>query len=263
MGEPILEARAVAFSYGFARSERRVFDGLDLSIETGDFVGILGPNGSGKTTLLKLFAGLLAPASGEVRFSGRRLAEVPPRERARDVAFVPPEAPIDAPFTVLEAALMGRFPRQGPFPFDTEEDVGVARRALERVDARRFESRFLFELSAGERQRVLVARALAQEPRVMLLDEPTSHLDLAHQTATYALLGELRRESHLTIVVVSHDLNLAATHCERLVLLDDGRVACAGAPAAVLRREILEPVYRTSIQIGTHPTTHTPWVYPA
>ncbi|MBI1850553.1 MAG: ABC transporter ATP-binding protein, partial [Planctomycetes bacterium] len=145
MVDPLLEARDVAFAYG---SERRVFDSLSLSIATGEFVGILGPNGSGKTTLLKLFCGLLAPSAGDVRFGGRALSEIPPRARAQDIAFVPPEAPTDSPFTVLEATLMGRFPRQGPFPFDTDLDVTIARRALERVNALAFERRYLVELSA-------------------------------------------------------------------------------------------------------------------
>jgi iron complex transport system ATP-binding protein len=262
LGRALLEAAGVEFAYDAGPPARAVFRGLDVAVEPGEFLGILGPNGSGKTTLLKLLCGLLSPARGEVRLDGRSLASLSPRARAREIAFVPPEAAADVPFTVLEAVLMGRFARQGAFAFDAEEDVAVARRSLERVDALAFEARFLFELSAGERQRVLVARALAQEPRVLLLDEPTSHLDVGHQVAMYALVEALNRESGLTVLVVSHDLNLAASHCRRLVLLDGGAVVRSGEPAEILKREVLEAVYRTPMEVGRHPSAGTPWIFP-
>jgi iron complex transport system ATP-binding protein len=259
---PILEASRVDFAYDGSGPGRGLFQGLDLAIEEGSFLGVLGPNGSGKTTLLKLFARVLEPAGGEVRLLGKPLARFSAKERAQRIALVPPEVATDVPFTVLEAVLMGRYPHQGPFTFDSEADVRIARRALEEVDALAFEKRLLFELSAGERQRVLVARALAQEPRVLLLDEPTSHLDVGHQVAAYELLRALNREAGITVVVVSHDLNLAATYCRSLVLLDRGAIVKSGAPSEVIVREILEKVYRTPIEVGRHPRGGTPWVFP-
>ncbi len=261
-GRALLEAIDVDFSYGRAETARPLFERLGFTVEEGEVLGILGPNGSGKTTLLKLLCGLLEPKRGEVRLHGRSLAVLTPRDRARELGLVPYEVTSDLPFTVLETVLMGRFPRQGPFGFDGPEDVRVAREALERVDALALERRLLFELSGGERQRVLVARALAQEPRVLLLDEPTSHLDVGHQVALYGLLRELNEKEGLTVVVVSHDLNLASTHCNRLVLLDGGRVVRAGAPSGVLDKDVLEAVYRTTLEVGRHPSAGTPWIFP-
>lgn len=254
---PYIDVHDVGFAYCAATP---VLQGLTFSILRGRLANVLGPNGSGKTTLLRILVGLLKATRGEVRLAGTPLADFPRGALARRVAYVPQETASAAAFTVLETVLMGRSPHTGALGFETPADWRAAREALRLMDAEPFAERGLDELSGGERQRVIIARALAQEPDIILLDEPTAFLDIKHQQAIYRLLARLVRERSLTVLCVSHDLNLAAAWADDLVLMSAGRVAAAGSPAEVLRPEVLSPVYDTPLEVRLDEATGRPYV---
>lgn len=227
----------------------------------GRFVALVGPNGSGKSTLLTVLAGLCAPSSGDVRVAGMTPARTPPKERARKIGLLQQDESPNVPFTVRELALLGRFARQGRSPFDRPEDEAAADRALADVGLTNFAARLPSELSGGERQRAWIARALAAEPDVLLLDEPASMLDPRHQIETYALIRRINRERRTTVVVVSHDLNLAAAFAELAWVMKDGVVVAAGPPGEVLRAAVLGPVFdvafdESAVPGRTHPLLH-------
>ncbi len=254
--------RAIRFDgVGFAYGRTRVFRALDLDFEEGDFVGVLGPNGAGKTTLLRLASGTARPLSGRVSLFGRDLRELAPREIARRVAVVPQDVSVAFDFTVEEVVLMGRAPHQGLLGIPSARDVESVEAAIRQVGLSGLRGRPFQALSGGERQRVAVARALAQEPRLLLLDEPTAHLDLRHRLGLYRLLAALN-ETGTTIVVVSHEINLAARHCRRLVLLDHGEIAADGTAEDVLRPEPLREMFQVEAEIRRDPATGRPLVVP-
>jgi iron complex transport system ATP-binding protein len=245
----------------FAYGARGVLRGVDLEFREGELAAVLGPNGSGKTTLVRGAARVLAPTEGAVLLHGRPVGLYDARELARNLAVVPQEGVPLFPFTVLETVLMGRAPWLAPFSFEGEDDVRKAREALEAVDGTALADRDLFELSGGERQRVVVARALAQGTRVLIADEPTAHLDLRHAVAIFALLRSLARDRGLAVVVVTHDLNLAALHADRLAVLADGRVAAEGPPAEVLEPGLLGRAFGVPLRVERRPDG-TPFVVP-
>jgi len=251
-----LRFEAVRFGYG----RTAVVDGVSLAIGRGEIVGLLGPNGAGKTTFLRLAAGVLAAASGRVSLFGREIASLPRRERARQVAVVPQEARTAFDFTVREIVLMGRAPHLGVFGLEREEDLRAADAAMRAAEVERFADARLRELSGGEKQRVLIARALAQEAPLLLLDEPTAFLDLKHRLAIYRLAARLREERGLTVVAVSHDVNLASRFCERLVLLHEGRVAADGTPEEVITAARVAEIYGAAVSVLRHPESGTPIV---
>jgi len=252
----VLRFEAVRFGYG----RTPVVDGVSLAIGRGEIVGLLGPNGAGKTTLLRLAAGVLAAASGRVSLFGREIASLPRRERARQVAVVPQEARTAFDFTVREIVLMGRAPHLGVFGLEREEDLRAADAAMRAAEVERFADARLRELSGGEKQRVLIARALAQEAPLLLLDEPTAFLDLKHRLAIYRLAARLREERGLTVVAVSHDVNLASRFCERLVLLHEGRIAADGTPEEVITAARVAEIYGAAVSVLRHPESGTPIV---
>jgi cytidylate kinase len=227
-------------------------DGVTMHVEAGEFAGVIGPNGAGKTTLLRAISGVAPPRAGSVRVDGREVGTLPPRERARLVAVVPQVEGPPGGYTVREAVAMGRTPHLGRWGGGGAADRAAVEQALRHTRLEDLDSRLVETLSGGERQRVLIARALAQEARVMLLDEPTAHLDVAVQLEIMELLAGLPR-SGLTLVAALHDLNLAATFCRRLLLLDRGRVVADGAPETVLTDEILAPVYGAEFLVRPHP----------
>jgi len=239
-----------------------LFDGLSLSLAAGEFAGIIGPNGSGKTTLLRVLSGMVAPETGDVRLDGRALRDIGSRERARLVAVVFQETRVVFNFSVLEIALMGRAPHLGSWGLERPEDFQAARAALRDMDLTDQEDRPLQELSSGERQRALLARALAQEARILLLDEPTAFLDLKHRLQIYDILARLNRDRGLTVIATSHDLNLAARYGSRLVLMHGGRLAADGPPAAVLTAGLIREVYETETRIERDAATGAPFVVP-
>lgn len=248
MNAPVYEARGLQFRYD---PRRRILDGVDLAVEPGEFLGLLGSNGAGKSTLLGLLTARLLPSGGDLVFRGRNVADWPARELARHVAVVPQREETVFPFTAREVVLMGRYPHIGGFlGFESKHDFDIADEALDRVDMGGFADAPMTQLSGGERQLVLVARALAQQPEVLLLDEPTSALDLCHKQMIYELLESLNREHGTTIVTVSHDLNIASIYCRNLALLHDGRIAARGAPRDVLSEERLRQVFKVSLQVG-------------
>jgi ABC-type cobalamin/Fe3+-siderophores transport system ATPase subunit len=257
---PILAARGVRFAHPGTTAP--LFDGLTLAVREGEFIGVIGPNGSGKTTLLMLLSGVVAPQGGEVIVAGRPVRAIPPRERARLVGVVFQETRILFDFSVLEIALMGRAPRLRPWSLEKEDDFLAARDALREMDLAGREHKRLPELSSGERQRALIARALAQEPRILLMDEPTAFLDLKHRLQIYEILKRLNREKGLTVVTTSHDLNLAARYGSRLMLLDGGRLAADGPPESVLTPALIRRVYETEARIERDAATGAPFVVP-
>ena len=224
-----LALRGVAVQLG----PRRVLDGVDLEVRAGEVVGLLGRTGAGKTTLLRVASGWLRPAAGRVSIEGRDAGALGRRERARAVALVPQETAIGFSFSVAEVVLMGRTPHLGWLGFEGARDLAVARDAMERLGIGELAERSMLELSGGERQLAIVARALAQEPRLLLLDEPTAFLDLRHRIEVLSHVRAFARGGGAALVV-SHDLGLAARFCDRLVLIGAGRVLAAGAPAEVL-----------------------------
>jgi iron complex transport system ATP-binding protein len=215
---PALRTESLTFAY----KDKPVLNNVSLSVEHGEMVGILGPNGSGKTTLLKIFSAVLT-GTGEVKVNGRRIETYGKRELSRLFAVVPQESQVLFPYTVAEIVLMGRASYHSPLALEGERDIEVARASMELTDCLSFAERYLHELSGGEKQRVIIARALAQEPEILLLDEPSAFLDLKHQVQIFELMRRLNRERGLTIVAALHDLNLAALFFPRLVMLRDGK----------------------------------------
>ncbi|HJT25548.1 MAG TPA: ABC transporter ATP-binding protein [bacterium] len=224
----------------------------DLSIHKGDLVGLLGPNGAGKSTLLKLMVGLVKPQQGLVVFEGRPLKDLPMRERARKIAYVPQGLHFTFPLSVLEIVEMGRHPYVGRLKPLGTKDKSVCERALALCDALEFKDRSYDELSGGERQRVLLASALAQTPQVLLLDEPTLSLDLSHQILLFEIIRKLHREEGLTVVVATHELNLAGRFLDRLVLMKEGKVFADGKPKKVLTPRNIQSVLNVEVDQLSH-----------
>ncbi|HEY7527437.1 MAG TPA: ABC transporter ATP-binding protein [Candidatus Limnocylindria bacterium] len=241
---PIAAFRGVRFGYPrHGREPLEVLRGIDLELRAGELLALLGPNGSGKTTLLRLLSGALRPEAGAVEVASRPVGEWPRLALARQVAVLPQHLELPEGFRVAELVAMGRAPHARRLFGSTAEDERAVERALQDADALDLADRYPHELSGGERQRVLVAMALAQEPRLLLLDEPTLHLDLAHQVALLQRLRQLHAQRKLTVLAVLHDLNLAAAFAPRVVLLDDGRVAADGPPGEVLTPETIQRVF--------------------
>ena len=238
MIEAFLQAKSLTWSIGSARIVER----LDLSIERGELVGVIGPNGAGKTTLLRLLAGLLVPTEGEVLLEGRAISRMESRDRARRISFMTQDVAQVFPFTVMEILLMGRYPHLGRFQGEGPEDLARARRMLSYVGLSAIEERGFGALSGGERQLVLFAKALVQDTDALLLDEPSSNLDIHHQDRIFSMAQELAREGRAVVTSV-HNLSVAAQYCSRLVLLAKGRIASDGRPEQVLRSEVLDGVY--------------------
>jgi iron complex transport system ATP-binding protein len=226
----------------------QVLRDVSLEVKPGEVVGLLGRNGAGKTTLLRAISRTLEPDSGEVRLDGRPLGSLTRRELARAIAVVPQESNIPFPFTAGELVLMGRAPHQSLLGLESSADLSLARGAMTRMGIAALADRPVFELSGGERQLVIFARALAQDAEILLLDEPTAFLDLRHRIEVLRVVRELAAAGRASLVV-SHDLGLAARACDRLVLLSDGVVAAAGAAAEVLTREHLDEAFGISAQV--------------
>src|SRR5262245_2543458 len=247
----VLSCDQLSFSYGTAE----VLSAISLPISAGETFGLLGPNGSGKSTLVRLMSGVRLPQRGRVTYAGRDLRTYSREELARAIAVVPQETTIVLPFSVLEVVLMGRSPYLGKFGFESTHDLAVKQRAMEQTEVEALAAREVHALSGGERQRVILARALAQEPQVLLLDEPTAFLDIKHQVAVYDLIKQLSREQGLAVVAILHDLNLAALYCDRLALLKAGRVFCQGTPEQVLTYANVKAVYETEVYIDLNDIT--------
>ena len=258
-----LECQGLAFAYAARPAGADAFAIRDLSFDVrpGETFGVIGPNASGKTTLVRLLSRVLTPSGGRIRFGGSDLGRLERAAVARQIAVVPQDVPHGFPHTVEELVLMGRFPRAPRRFFESAEDRAAARRAMEAVGVLDLRGAVLDRLSGGERQRVMLARALAQEPRLLILDEPTAHLDLRYQAECAGLLRRLGRESGLTIVLVSHDLGFAAELSDRLLLMAAGAAVRVGPPETVMDEAVLEAAYGCRVIVDKHPISRRPTVH--
>jgi iron complex transport system ATP-binding protein len=250
----MLQATGVSFAYERRRAAGyRVLDDVSVTIERGSIVGMFGPNGSGKTTLLRILAGVLQPQSGSVTIDGRPIAQMSRRDLARRVAVVPQETHSTFDFSVIDMVLMGRYPHLGAFELEGADDQAIARDALVATGTSALEARPFGTLSGGEKQRVVIAAALAQAAEMLLLDEPTAALDLGYQLEITTLLRHLNAERGTTMLVSTHDLNLAAALCERVVLLKHGRVVAQGGTEATLTAQNIRLLYEVDADVQFHP----------
>lgn len=250
-GAPAFEAEGLAFRYPGA--ERAALRDVSLRVGRGELYGVVGPNGSGKSTLLRLMLGSLEPDAGRVAFGGRPPGAWDRRALARHVGVVPQQEEVAFPLRVRDFVAMGRYPHLGAWRAERREDRAAVRAAMERCDLEGLADRDFATLSGGERQLARVARALAQEPEVLVLDEPAASLDLRHEMEILGLLGDLVTSGGVTVVLVTHHLNAAARSAHRLLLLEAGRSTSEGPPAAVLTREAVERAWKWPVRVTRHP----------
>ncbi len=252
----MLEIRDLTCGYG----EKFVLHGINLKIEDGELIGIIGPNGSGKTTLLKAITGILKSEKGEIFLKGENIRYLCFKEMAQKIAVVSQN--VEGNFmTVEEFVLMGRIPHYRKFQFmETEIDMEIVRKYMLMTDTLKYRNQPIEEISGGEKQLAVIARALAQEPQLLLLDEPTSHLDIKHQITILDLIKKLNKASGITVMMVLHELNLASEYCDRLILLNNGMIYKEGEPAEVLTYRIIEKVYETIVVVEKNPISHKPYI---
>lgn len=251
-----LAVKDLSHSYG----RISVLNAISFSVQEGEFFIIIGPNGSGKTTLVRAISGALRTRRGQMEILGRPIRSYSGKELARSVAVVPQMPPADVPFTVAEVVLMGRSPHLSLLAIEKRKDLESAERAMSFTSVQHLAGRRFDQLSAGERQRVSIARAICQQPRIIVLDEPTATLDLAHQIHVMDLLERLRKEEKITIIMVSHDLNLAAMYADLLLLLKGGSVVSLGKPEEVLTFQTLEQAYGCVLLVDENPVKKVPRV---
>jgi ABC-type cobalamin/Fe3+-siderophores transport systems, ATPase components len=256
--DTVCTVRNLYFRYG----REPVLEDVSFTAAQGEIVALAGPNGSGKTSLLRVLAGLERAERGTVRLFDQDVRDFAPKERARRIAYVPQLSQEEAPFTVRQITSLGRAPWQNSLGMETAQDQEIVRESMRYADVESLADRPLCRLSGGERQRVGVARALCQRPELFLLDEPTAALDYGHQIMVMDMLDALRRERKIAIILVSHDVNLAAMYADRLLLIRAGRVVAYGSPADVLTRDQVASVYSCSMLVDRNPCTHTPRVSP-
>jgi iron complex transport system ATP-binding protein len=258
MPQPLLEAHAVTCGYG----QDPVLKDVSFQLAPGDFVGVIGPNGCGKSTLIRAVTGVLRLESGRVDLEGQDVLRMPRREVARRVAVIPQDAGYMFGFTVLEMVMMGRTPHLRRLQRAAERDIARTEEALRQTDLMPLKDRKVTELSGGERQRAVIARALAQEPRLLLLDEPDSHLDIGHQIEIFDLIEALNRERGLTLLCVSHNLNLASAYCRKLMLMQQGRLTSIGAPEEIVTPDRIREVYGIRAVVQSSPVNGAPQITP-
>jgi iron complex transport system ATP-binding protein len=250
----MIEAKSIYFRY----HQEWVIKDVSFRLEKGASIGLIGPNGSGKTTLLKILYRLLSPQKGEVSYDLLPLKRMKQRDIAKRIAVVAQENYPLFPFRVIEIVLMGRSPYLGQVIFESKKDLEIAKRVMEWTKVLSLSERSVDELSGGEKKRVFIARALCQEPQVILLDEPTANLDIHHQVDFLDLILTLNRERGLTIVMASHDINIASEFCDRLILLREGRIFKMGSPNEVITEENIEQVYGCQVWVDQNPISGTP-----
>ncbi len=256
MNNTAIRMDRVTFSYG----NGAVLRDVDLSIGRGEMVGLIGPNGAGKTTLIQLVSGILAPWEGNVRLQGMEAGKMKRCAIAREVAVVPQQVAVPLGFTVEEVVMLGRTPFVKPWRDLSAADHGVVRRTMDTVGVGHLAGRRFSSLSGGERQKAVLAMALAQETGVLLLDEPTAHLDISHQVEMLELLADMNAARPLTIVAAMHDLNLASAYFRRLVLLKAGAVVADGTPEEVITPAIIGAAYAVAVHVQHHPSSGVPQV---
>jgi len=251
-----IDVQNLSHAYG----DLPVLNNITFAVSKGDFFIIIGPNGSGKTTLMKVISGILRPQNGQLEIMGRSIDNYTRKNLAQTIAFVPQTIPVDFPFTVTEIVLMGRSPYLGMLGLEQEIDLEIAQQAINFTGIEHLAHRKLDQLSGGEQQRVFIARAICQQPQVILLDEPTSSLDLAHQVRLMDLMERLKADKGVTVVMVSHDVNLAAMYGNRLLLLNQGQIMRLGTPEEVLTFQTLEETYGCTLLVDESPLGKIPRV---
>jgi len=242
-----MDLRVSSLSFGYFK--KNVLKDVSFTARSGEVMGIVGPNGSGKTTLLKCIRKFLNPRKGKVMLNGENIMSWDRTRIAKFFGVVPQNTSITFPFTVLEIVMMGRIPHLRRMQSEGDEDLSVVKRAMRMTAIEHLYYRYVNNLSGGEMQRVVIARALAQEPKILLLDEPTSNLDINHQFETMKLIRKLAKDEDMIIIIISHDLNLSMRYCDNLILLDDGRVYSSGRPEDVLTQKNIRKVYGVDAQI--------------
>lgn len=270
-GLPALEMQGVSFRYGKGSKSRPINDAswvlrdVDMTVPRAVILGVIGPNGSGKSSLLKLLTRLIQPQEGLIRLFGEELSTLGRPCIARQVAYMPQDVAFDFPFSVMDIVLMGRYPYRHTGPWnllgwERQEDLAVAEQVMMMTDVTHLTDRVVGTLSAGERQRVMLARALAQRPKVLLLDEPTAHLDLNHQLDVCRILSHAHEQLSMTVVMVSHDINLAVHYCNRILVMKQGCVVSNGSPHGVIQESLLREVYGCDVLVDQNPETGLPRV---
>lgn len=254
----MLRIENLCVNYG----SRRVLEDVSLSVQSGEIVALIGPNGAGKSTLIRAASGVIIIQSGHVHTNGDDFHALAPMQRAKYLAVVPQAVSLPPAFTVWETVLMGRTPYLGFLGQPSPADEEIARKALQRVDALSLAERRVGELSGGEQQRVLLARALCQSTPIMLLDEPTAHLDLQYQVSLLELIGNLAHHDKLAVLIALHDLNLAARYADRVALMVAGKIKASGTPREVLTPELISEAYCLPVQVVKHPFMDVPLVLP-
>ncbi len=251
----ILTANNISFSY---RSDIPTLCDVSFQVQNKEFLSLVGPNGSGKTTLLRLLDRIYVPNKGSIHLHGKNINEHSRADLAKCIAFVPQDATVLFPFTVLEIVLMGRSPHTRGTMFESGHDRDIAMEMLEMTHTAHLAHQQITAISGGERQRVFIARALAQQPEILLLDEPNAHLDIANQIRIFNIIKTLNVEKGLTVISVSHDLNLAAAYSDRIGMLVCGSLLAMGTPDVVLTKENIENVFRADVLVDRHPTINSP-----
>jgi iron complex transport system ATP-binding protein len=254
----MLKIQSLSVDYG----KRRILHGVSLDVQSGEITALIGPNGAGKSTLIRAVSGVIPIAGGHVRTNGDDFASLSTLQRARYIATVPQAVSMPPAFTVWETVLMGRTPHLGFLGQPSQKDEDIARQSLQRVSALPFADRRVGELSGGEQQRVLLARALCQSTPILLLDEPTAHLDLQYQVGLLELVSELAHKDNLAVLVALHDLNLAAHYADHIVLMVAGNIKAMGTPKEVLLPELIAEAYCLPVQVVKHPFLDIPLVLP-
>lgn len=253
-----IEVKNLKFGY----KEDLVLRDISFNIEKGKFISIIGPNGSGKSTILKLLNNIYHPNSAKILIDGKDIDSFKKRDLAKKMALVPQDTIIDYEFTVQEVVLMGRYPYKGRFEKDNENDSKIVKEALELTNTLHLKDRVITEISGGERQRVLIARALAQNPSIILLDEPTAHLDINHQIEILNLLKRLNKEKGTTIVLVIHDINLGVRYSDEVIMMNKGKILGKGIPEKVVTKDNIELAYNLKVAIDRNKYTDTIYLTP-
>ena len=241
----LIRGENISFSY----DHDPVLKNISISIKPGEIVGIIGPNGSGKSTLLKALAGIIKCTTKCIYYKNKEISSMKKKDIASIVSWIPQENPMVFAFKVIDVVLMGRHPYMSPLSFENDEGYRIAHDAMEKTDTFQFAQRLFNNLSSGERQRVLIASAIAQEPEIMLLDEPTSALDIKYQLEILMILKHLNELKNMSIVLALHDLHLASRFCKRLILINNGQIIADGSPEKVIKKNLLEEVYGVKINI--------------